>query len=423
MDEWLPAAKLHREDGGSVSGGAAFLLSAPSPLAAASGLLHHGGGLGSHTHLHLSIPRELSGLSALTPGGLLSPGGLASPGGAANSENRKLTRNLKRRYDEMHHVPTPVEELAPLEARMEREHEEKTKVKNIRTIEFGAWDMDTWYYAPFPPSYSACEQLYMCEFCMKYMRKRRTLAEHKAKCSARCPPGTEIYRHPQREAEAKGCAPPPALSMWEVDGKKAKTYCQSLCLLAKLFLDHKTLYYDTDPFLFYILTERDASPESDGAHHVVGYFSKEKASTDDFNLACICTLPPFQRKGYGKFLISFSYELSRIEGRVGTPERPLSDLGAVSYRSYWTKAVLEAMREGKGNFSVREVSAATGIKPDDVTSTLDRLGLLKWWKGAKIIAATPRLIEDHLKTCKPGLEVVQGGVAWRGFGTLRAPRL
>jgi hypothetical protein len=39
---------------------------------------------------------------------------------------------------------------------------------------------------------------------------------------------------------------------------QAKTYCQNLCLLSKLFLDHKTLYYDVDPFLFYVLCERDA---------------------------------------------------------------------------------------------------------------------------------------------------------------------
>ena len=47
--------------------------------------------------------------------------------------------------------------------------------------------------------------------------------------------------------------------------------------------------------------------------HVVGYFSKEKESPDGNNVACILTLPPYQRKGYGKLLIAFSYELSKLE--------------------------------------------------------------------------------------------------------------
>lgn len=48
-----------------------------------------------------------------------------------------------------------------------------------------------------------------------------------------------------------------------------KVYAQNLCLLAKMFLDHKTLYYDTDPFLFYVMTEYDSV-----GFHIVGYFSK-----------------------------------------------------------------------------------------------------------------------------------------------------
>jgi histone acetyltransferase HTATIP len=40
--------------------------------------------------------------------------------------------------------------------------------------------------------------------------------------------------------------------------------------------------------------------------HIVGYFSKEKESTEDYNVACILTMPPYQRKGYGKLLIEFS---------------------------------------------------------------------------------------------------------------------
>lgn len=51
-----------------------------------------------------------------------------------------------------------------------------------------------------------------------------------------------------------------------------QSYSQNLCLLAKCFLDHKTLYYDTDPFLFYVMTEYDCK-----GFHIVGYFSKVSA--------------------------------------------------------------------------------------------------------------------------------------------------
>lgn len=108
------------------------------------------------------------------------------------------------------------------------------------------------------------------------------------KCNLRHPPGNEIYRKQ-------------TISFFEIDGRKNKAYAQNLCLLAKLFLDHKTLYYDTDPFLFYVMTEVDSR-----GFHIVGYFSKEKESSEDYNVACILTLPPYQRKGYGKLLIEFS---------------------------------------------------------------------------------------------------------------------
>lgn len=54
-----------------------------------------------------------------------------------------------------------------------------------------------------------------------------------------------------------------------------QSYSQNLCLLAKCFLDHKTLYYDTDPFLFYVMTEYDCK-----GFHIVGYFSKVSAHLD-----------------------------------------------------------------------------------------------------------------------------------------------
>eukprot|EP00854_Cymbomonas_tetramitiformis_P003315 gene3315-4172_t len=303
--------------------------------------------------------------------------------------DRKLTRNLKRRYDEIHHVPKAVEELNPIDQTLEKEHEEKTKVKNIQVIEMGRWEVDTWYYSPYPDEYARESKLYICQFCLKYMKKKKTLLRHRAKVC--------------------GTAQERPLSIFEVDGKKNKVYCQNLCLIAKLFLDHKTLYYDVDPFLFYILTEYDEQ-----GYHIVGYFSKEKHSSEDYNLACILTLPPYQRKGYGRFLIAFSYELSKKEGRVGTPERPLSDLGQVSFRSYWTRVLLDILKEHRGNLSIKDLSTMTAIRSDDVVSTLQSLNLIKYWKGQYIISVTPKIIEEHLKnmSSQPYPEIDPATLHW-----------
>lgn len=160
--------------------------------------------------------------------------------------------------------------------------------------------------------------------------------------------------------------------MFEVDGRRSKVYCQNLCLLAKMFLDHKTLYYDVEPFLFYVLTEND-----EWGNHFVGYFSKEKRS--HYNLSCIVTLPCYQRKGYGNLLIDFSYLLSQHENKPGSPEKPLSDLGLVSYRSYWRRIVLfelYKLREADDVITIQDIVHDTCLTASDVVSTLDLLGML-----------------------------------------------
>ena len=37
-----------------------------------------------------------------------------------------------------------------------REHEEFTKVKNIERIELGRYEMETWYFSPFPEEFKEC---------------------------------------------------------------------------------------------------------------------------------------------------------------------------------------------------------------------------------------------------------------------------
>eukprot|EP01025_Chloroclados_australasicus_P012017 TRINITY_DN15465_c0_g1_i1.p1 TRINITY_DN15465_c0_g1~~TRINITY_DN15465_c0_g1_i1.p1 ORF type:complete len:321 (+),score=13.86 TRINITY_DN15465_c0_g1_i1:139-963(+) len=199
--------------------------------------------------------------------------------------------------------------------------------------------------------------------------------------------------------------------MFEVDGAKEKIFCQNLCYLAKLFLDHKTLYYDVDLFLFYVLCECDER----GAH-MVGYFSKEKKSEEGYNLACILTLPAYQRKGYGKALISMSYELSRIEKKVGSPEKPLSDLGLVSYRSYWTRTILNVLKTREGSISIKELAELTYVKAEDIISTLQHLKMFRYQKGQHVICAAPKLIEAHLKSAgSQGLVIDPKKIIWTPY--------
>ena len=270
-----------------------------------------------------------------------------------------------------------------------REHETVTKVKNIEMIELGRFRMEAWYFSPYPPELfpnadqkNAIPILYLCEFTLKFFRHKTELQRHYQRNPPRHPPGNEIYRDDKT-----------MLSMFEVDGTQEKVYAQNLCWMAKLFLDHKTLYYDVDPFLFYVLCERD-----DRGYHIVGFYSKEKHSESGYNLACILTLPAYQRKGYGKFLIEFSYELSKLEQKVGSPEKPLSDLGQLSYGSYWSEILLNVLIEsGKEHLSIYDLCSITSFKADDTIQTLQKLNLLKYYSGNYLIYITDEAREKHKK--------------------------
>ena len=76
------------------------------------------------------------------------------------------------------------------------------------------------------------------------------------------PPGTEIYRDPKI-----GCA------IYEVDGGQHKLYCQNLCLLARLFLEHKVICFNVSEFLFHVVMEYD---DINHKERFIGYFSKVK---------------------------------------------------------------------------------------------------------------------------------------------------
>lgn len=263
-----------------------------------------------------------------------------------NSKNKKSHDNSDEEQPEL--------------IKFEEVHKEITKIRNIDMITIGNYTMRTWYFSPFPYPYFEMDHIYMCEHCFTYFASEKDLQDHIHELNETYPPGREIYRDGN-------------LSIYELKGKNQKIPCQNLCLLSKLFLDHKTLFYDVEGFEFYVLCECDNS-----GSHLAAYFSREIKSSQGNILACITTLPPFQKKGYGHLLISLAYELAKRQKRSGGPETPLSDLGKIAFKTYWRYAIVNALKKGENQISsIDDIVVETAIDRKDIIKTLKKLNLVR----------------------------------------------
>lgn len=68
--------------------------------------------------------------------------------------------------------------MDPTTAALEKEHEAITKVKYIDRIQIGRYEIDTWYFSPYPDEYGKQPKLWICEYCLKYMRLEKTYRYH-----------------------------------------------------------------------------------------------------------------------------------------------------------------------------------------------------------------------------------------------------
>lgn len=280
------------------------------------------------------------------------------------------------------------------------------------------------------------ERLYVCPSCFKYAKELVAWWGHVRSCELKGRvPGKRVYTHPRGSRKIRvahdGKGPGPKKrrgdggvryteqivqdegewSIWEVDGEtdgvsictfcmlcksanRFQLFCQNLSLFAKLFLDNKSVFFDVTGFNYFLLVYTppfkppvgNEVPEAP-VPQVTGFFSKEKMSWDNNNLACILVFPPWQRKGLGALLMGVSYEVSRREGILGGPEKPISDLGKKGYKRFWSGEIarwllsLEVPQIPPPGMElmvdVNDCSDATWITPEDCLGILRDMGVLE----------------------------------------------
>jgi histone acetyltransferase HTATIP len=105
---------------------------------------------------------------------------------------------------------------------------------------------------------------------------------------------------------------------------------------------------------------------------------------------------------------------------LGSPEKPLSDLGLLSYRAYWAETIVELLINTSDDLSIDDIAQKTAITHLDVMNTYDpsylpssllmkqlifssavrctTLQLFKHYKGQHIICLPDAIIERHQKS-------------------------
>lgn len=102
-------------------------------------------------------------------------------------------------------------------------------MKHIERIRYGDYEIDTWYFSPYPDDYGKAHSLYICQYCMRYMKFERSYRIHLLECRRKEPPGVEIYKEK-------------SMSVYEVLGRNDKvklyffTVAAFVCFLSTIFL-------------------------------------------------------------------------------------------------------------------------------------------------------------------------------------------
>lgn len=199
--------------------------------------------------------------------------------------------------------------------------------------------------------------LQVCPYCFKFTDLQLEMEQHINCCQFKNKlPGKVTYNDGE-------------LVIRKVKGLNHKLFCQCMCLMAKFFLENKSIFYHLDYFDFYV-----AYQTLDRHEVPMGFYSRELLSWESNNLSCICVLPCYQQRHLGTKLIDFSYSLSKYEQQISGPEHPLSLLGKMTYLKYWCRNIALNFTYGflssKKYVTLQMVSEKTGFRIEDILLSL-----------------------------------------------------
>ena len=123
--------------------------------------------------------------------------------------------------------------------------------------------------------------------------------------------------------------------------------------------------------------------------------------------------------------------MSKVEQKTGSPEKPLSDLGLLSYRSYWLYAITEFVvghydsrncedikkylsKEINLRCNLLQLVEKTRIKRDDLVSTMESFGIAQHTNAGNVkIALSLSMIKKYFEDKAGRRHVDQKYLKWQ----------
>uniref|UniRef100_A0A1I7XS07 Histone acetyltransferase n=1 Tax=Heterorhabditis bacteriophora TaxID=37862 RepID=A0A1I7XS07_HETBA len=92
-----------------------------------------------------------------------------------NQDEDELKQKRQRKIKEL--TPTS-SDMIDYSQVLEKQHEEVTKVKYIETVRYGEYEVDTWYVSPYPDEFGKERYLFICDYCLLYVKQERMFRMH-----------------------------------------------------------------------------------------------------------------------------------------------------------------------------------------------------------------------------------------------------